>query len=201
MLAVLDLDHVAGPDEVARDVELAAVDQDVAVADELAGLGPAEGEAEAGDDVVEPALEQRHQRVAGVARCAVGPLAGQRSLPVPLAEFPAALESAGGQDHSPLGAEPDAPALAQGLDAGHPAVFDKEFFQRGTEPQCAVARLQERRQRPSDQRAAAADHGALVEAPSFRGQGAAHEPEGVTTASYGAKTSSQCRSNVRASSG
>ena len=44
-----------------------AVDRDVAVANHLAGLGAALAEAQPVDDVVQPPLEDRHQRVAGVA--------------------------------------------------------------------------------------------------------------------------------------
>src|SRR6185437_8609900 len=77
-----DLDDVAGLDQIARDVVLVAVDHDVAVADELTGLRPAGREAEAGDHVVEPALEDRHQRVAGVARAAAGHLEVLAELPL-----------------------------------------------------------------------------------------------------------------------
>ena len=57
----------------------AAVDQDVAVDDELARLAPGRGEAEAEDDVVEPALEHLQQRLAG-GRLVVAPrLVDQRA--------------------------------------------------------------------------------------------------------------------------
>src|SRR4051812_14236946 len=81
MLAVLDLDLVAGADQVARDVELPAVDGDVPVGDHLPGLRPAGREPEAGHHVVEPALEQRHQGVAGIA----GPAGGQLEILAELA--------------------------------------------------------------------------------------------------------------------
>src|SRR5690606_21539430 len=49
-----------------------AVDEDVAVSDELAGRGAADGEAQVGDDVIQPALEQGHEHVAGVAGASAG---------------------------------------------------------------------------------------------------------------------------------
>ena len=55
----LDRDHVVGTDLIAGDVHAAAVDQPVAVVDQLARLAPRGGEAEAYEDVVEAALEQR----------------------------------------------------------------------------------------------------------------------------------------------
>ena len=64
---VLHANHVAHADLVAGDVDAAAVDGDVAVANNLPGLGAAEAEAQAMHDVVQPALQQAHQRVAGVA--------------------------------------------------------------------------------------------------------------------------------------
>ncbi len=45
----------------------ATVDRDVAVANHLAGLSPALAEAKPMHDVVEPALQQRHERVARVS--------------------------------------------------------------------------------------------------------------------------------------
>src|SRR5919197_2834934 len=64
----LDRDDVAVADLVAGDVDAAAVDGPVAVADQLAGLATRRGEAEADEDVVEAALEQRQQVLAGDAR-------------------------------------------------------------------------------------------------------------------------------------
>ena len=66
----LDRDHVAGAHLVGRDVDAAAIDGPVAVADELARLAARGGEAEAHQHVVEPALEQRQQVLAGDARLA-----------------------------------------------------------------------------------------------------------------------------------
>src|SRR3954451_1359115 len=63
-LAGLEGDDVAVADLVARDVDAAAVDGPVPVADELAGLAPRGGEAETDEDVVEAALEQREQVLA-----------------------------------------------------------------------------------------------------------------------------------------
>src|SRR4051812_19714334 len=51
------------------------------MANDLASLGPAGGEAQPGDNVIEPALQERHQGVARVAGAAVG-------LRVVLAELP-----------------------------------------------------------------------------------------------------------------
>src|SRR3954447_19616870 len=67
----LDRDHVALPHLIAGDVDAAAVDRPVPVTDELAGLATRRGEAEAHEDVVETALEQRQKilaRDAGLAR-------------------------------------------------------------------------------------------------------------------------------------
>jgi hypothetical protein len=60
-----DLDQRLVGERRRGDVEPAAVDQDVAVDDELARLAPGRGEAEPEDDVVEAALEQLQQRLAG----------------------------------------------------------------------------------------------------------------------------------------
>ena len=65
--ALLQGDDVVGADLVARDVHAAAVDLEVAVADELPGLRARGGEAEAVDDVVDPRLEHAQQVVAGDA--------------------------------------------------------------------------------------------------------------------------------------
>src|SRR6185503_9547452 len=57
-----------GPHLVARDVDAAAVHLEMAVADDLAGLGARGREAEAVDDVVEARLEHAQQRLARDAR-------------------------------------------------------------------------------------------------------------------------------------
>src|SRR5260370_5052883 len=65
-------DHVARPHLVAGDVHPAAVDRPMAVADELTRLAAGSREAEAHEDVVEPALEQREEvlaRDAGLTGC------------------------------------------------------------------------------------------------------------------------------------
>ena len=64
-------DDVVGPDAEARDVDPAAVDEEVAVPDELPRLGARAREAEPVDDVVEPRLEHPQEvlaRRAGAAR-------------------------------------------------------------------------------------------------------------------------------------
>src|SRR5205085_4527574 len=61
-------DDVVRLDLVARDVDPAPVDVEVAVADELARLRPRGGEAEPVDDVVEPRLEHPQQLLARDAR-------------------------------------------------------------------------------------------------------------------------------------
>src|SRR3954471_23156634 len=71
-LAGLEGDDVAVADLVARDVHPAAVEGPVAVADELARLAPRGGEAEANEDVVEAALEQRQEVLARDALLAGG---------------------------------------------------------------------------------------------------------------------------------
>src|SRR5579862_1376621 len=68
--AALQVDDVVGLDLVARDVDPAAVDQEVAVPNELAGLCTRGGEAEPVDDVVEPRLEHPQQVLAGDAALA-----------------------------------------------------------------------------------------------------------------------------------
>src|SRR5690606_19569218 len=67
----LDVDDVGLLHEGRRDVDLLAVDPDVAVADELAGHVAGLGEAPAVDHVVEPALQQGEQVVARLALLAV----------------------------------------------------------------------------------------------------------------------------------
>src|SRR5688572_29183446 len=64
-------DDVAPPGLEARDRDPAPVDVDVAVADELAGLGPARAPPGAVDDVVEAQLEHAQQVLAGDALLAV----------------------------------------------------------------------------------------------------------------------------------
>src|SRR3954470_7988130 len=65
--AGLDGDHVAVADLVARDVDAPAVDRPVAVAHELARLAARRSEAEAHQDVVQAALEQGQEVLAGDA--------------------------------------------------------------------------------------------------------------------------------------
>src|SRR5690606_32091170 len=62
-----DLDHVTRPHEVAGDVDLLAVDAEVAVERELAALRVRRAEAEAERDVVQATLEQAQQVLAGHA--------------------------------------------------------------------------------------------------------------------------------------
>ena len=71
-----------GLDQVAGNVDTPAVDRDVPVADQLPGLGAAEAEAQPMHDVVQPALEQAHQRVAGVALGAAGAAEVAAELPL-----------------------------------------------------------------------------------------------------------------------
>src|SRR4051794_4979654 len=68
----LHRDDVAVTDLVAGDVDPPAVDRPVAVADELAGLAPRGGEAEADEHVVDAALEQREEVLARDALLAGG---------------------------------------------------------------------------------------------------------------------------------
>src|SRR5580692_11533989 len=72
-----DLDDVALADPVGGDVDLAAVDPDVAVTDELAGHVPALGETGPVDHVVQPALQDLEQVLTGLAA-----LAGRLSVVV-----------------------------------------------------------------------------------------------------------------------
>ena len=80
--ARLDRDHVAGAHLVAGDVHAPAVDRPVAVADQLARLAARGGEAEAHEHVVEPALEQREQVLAGDPGLARGLLVVAVELPL-----------------------------------------------------------------------------------------------------------------------
>src|SRR4051794_12854063 len=66
------LDDVVLADEERRDVDLLAVDQEVAVLHELAGHVTAVREAGAVDDVVEPTLEELKKILAGLAGTPVG---------------------------------------------------------------------------------------------------------------------------------
>src|SRR3954453_11308769 len=65
-------DHVVLPHLIGGDVHAAAVDRPVAVADELAGLAAGGGAAEAHEPVVEAALEDAQQVLAGDALLAGG---------------------------------------------------------------------------------------------------------------------------------
>ena len=65
--ALCDLDHIAGLDEVGRNVDLLAVDGEVGVADELTGLTAGHRKAHAIDDVVQTALDGDEQVVTGLA--------------------------------------------------------------------------------------------------------------------------------------
>ena len=70
--ALADLDPVAGLELVRGDVRRHAVDGEMAVVDELAGLGARGREPEAEDDVVEADLERLEERLAGDAGAALG---------------------------------------------------------------------------------------------------------------------------------
>src|SRR3954468_2930348 len=70
--AGLDGDHVAVADLIAGDVHAPAVDGPVAVAGGRGGLAPRGGEAEAHENVVEAALEQREEVLARDALLAGG---------------------------------------------------------------------------------------------------------------------------------
>ena len=61
------VDDVVGGHLEGRDVDLLAVDQEVAVDDQLAGVATRAGEPGAVDHVVEAALEELQQVVAGLA--------------------------------------------------------------------------------------------------------------------------------------
>ena len=77
---VLDLDLVAGQHGVARDVDLVAVDADVAVVDELAGRGAALREAEEIDGAVEARLQELEEALAGDTALFLGDLEGAAEL-------------------------------------------------------------------------------------------------------------------------
>src|SRR6476620_2212520 len=64
---ILDADHVTQANFVAGNIDAATVHRDVAVANDLPGLGAAQPEAETMHDVVEATFEQDQQRVARVA--------------------------------------------------------------------------------------------------------------------------------------
>src|SRR6195952_900256 len=66
------VDDVVRVDLVRRDVDLVAVDPEVAVRDQLAGVAAGPGEAGAVDHVVEAALEQLQQVVTGLAGTTAG---------------------------------------------------------------------------------------------------------------------------------
>ncbi len=68
----LDVDDVVRRHAVAGDVHLLAVDQEMAVDDQLAGLAPGGREAGPVDDVVETRLEDDQQVVTGLAGEALG---------------------------------------------------------------------------------------------------------------------------------
>ena len=65
---LLDIDDVVLRDAVAGDVDLHAVDGEVAVADQLAGLTTGTGQTGAVHDVVQTGLEDAQQVVAGLTR-------------------------------------------------------------------------------------------------------------------------------------
>src|SRR6185295_9160743 len=71
-LALAYLHAIAGLHRVRGHVRGGAVDREVAVGHELAGLCPRAGEAEPEDDVVEPGLEPLEERLAGDAGRAFG---------------------------------------------------------------------------------------------------------------------------------
>src|ERR1700722_9378269 len=80
--ARFDRDHVVRPHLITGDVDPAAVDRPVAVANQLPRLAARSGKAEAHEHVVQPALEQRQEVLAGDAGLARGLLvvAGELAL-------------------------------------------------------------------------------------------------------------------------
>src|SRR4051812_8220683 len=74
--------HIAGLHLEARDVDLAGVDPEVAVPDQLAGLGARVGEAEPEDHVVEALLEELEQVLAGLALGGAGVVVVAAELPL-----------------------------------------------------------------------------------------------------------------------
>src|SRR5918997_151375 len=76
------LDAVPGSELHRGDVGRAAVDREVAVADQLARLRPAGREAHAEDDVVETRLEQLQEVLAGHAWARLGTLEVRLELPL-----------------------------------------------------------------------------------------------------------------------
>ena len=66
-------------------------------------------------------------------------------------------------------------AVADRLDADHPAVLDDQPLERGVRADLAVAGVHERQQRPADQRLAADHRLGRFDAPSFGPQRRAHE--------------------------
>ena len=74
-------DDIAHSDEGGGDIALAAIDVDMAVTDDLAGLGAAGAESHAVDHAIEPALQVLHHVVAGDALLV-------RGLFEPAAELP-----------------------------------------------------------------------------------------------------------------
>ena len=65
--ALRDLDHIAGLDEVGRNVDLLAVDGEVSMADELTGLTAGHRKAHAVNNVIQTALDRDEQIVTGLA--------------------------------------------------------------------------------------------------------------------------------------
>ena len=65
--ALRDLDHIAGLDEVGRNVDLLAVDGEVRMADELTGLTAGHRKAHAVNNVIQTALDRDEQVVTGLA--------------------------------------------------------------------------------------------------------------------------------------
>ena len=79
---ILHANHVARADDVAGNVHVLAVDRDMPVSDELPRLGPAEAESQTVYHIVQAALQQAHQRVAGIALGAGGAAEVAAKLPL-----------------------------------------------------------------------------------------------------------------------